>query len=101
MDVTTKKIVSASSPDDDRPWYDLSVNNGDLIIDTDGDGGHAPDLTGDSIAIDTSQNSVVAIEQGGGLITFALGDLAPPLRAHLAWYDASADTVQILEFVEE
>jgi len=100
MIVENKQIKSNNVPDDSRPWYDLSVSNGRLTVDTDGDGGNGVDLTGESIEIDTTQDSIVAVDDGAGLIAYGQGDDAPTLRAHLAWYDASADTVTILDFVE-
>jgi hypothetical protein len=99
--IKTQLIRGKSDPNDDRPWYDLSVDNNQLIVDVDGDGGHKPDLSGKSIQIDTSEDSVVAVEQGDGLVTYPIGtDDVPPLRAHLAWYSADDDTLTLLEFVE-
>ena len=101
MIITRKQIKSSASPEDAKPWYEIAVTDGYLTINTDGDGGHAADLTEETIAVDTSQDSVVAVEQDGGLITFPQRtDDAPTLRAHLGWYDAETDTLTLLEFVE-
>jgi len=102
MNVETKQIKSNADPTDNHPWYDVSVAEGVLSVDLDGDGGHKPDLTDESIQIGGSTDSVVAVEQDGGLVNYPTGsDSVPPLRAHLAWYDSETDTITVLEFVEE
>ena len=101
MNVEIKQIASSASSDDNSPWYDLSVSNGQVTVDEDGDGGHDGDLTGESVQIETSADSVIAVEKGGGLISYKAATEDPPsLRAHLAWYDSDADILTILEFVE-
>ena len=99
MNVEYREIRSSSSPDDDRPFYDLSVTDGGVVVDKDGDGGTGVDLSGESIAVDTSGDSVVAVSSDGDLITYPVGEKRI-LRAHLGWYHAGSDTLTLLEFVE-
>jgi len=103
MEVTKRPIKSTAAPDDTRPWYDLSVDDGVLTVDKDGDGGSPTDLTGDAVDIDTSQNSIVAVDTNGELVSAPAssnGPMPDVYRAHLAWYDADADVVTVLEFAE-
>lgn len=99
MNVEYQQITSRASPDDKRPWYDLSVSDGSVVIETDGDGGMDSDQSGESVTVDTSTDSVVAVSSDGELINYATGEIQD-LRAHLAWYDAETDTLTLLEFVE-
>ena len=99
MIVDYRTIRSSASVDDSRPYYDLSVDGDDLVVEIDGDGGTEVDLSGESIRVNTSQDSVVAVSSEGELISYPNGE-DHDLRAHLAWFDSESDTLTVLEFVE-
>ena len=99
MNVEYRQIRSNASPDDNGPFYDISLSDGSVIVETDGDGGSDADLSDESITINTETDSVVAVSSDGELISYPVGE-SHELRAHLAWYDADSDTVTLLEFVD-
>lgn len=101
MDIETTQIRSSADPSDPQPWYDLAVDQGDLVIRDDRDGVPDVDLSGKRVSIDTSDDRVIAVKMDGSVDQFVPGDGSDILRAHLAWYDSEADTITILEFAEK
>ena len=99
MNIDRKKIRSVESADSTSPWYGLSVSDGAVVVETDGDGGTDVDLTNESVAVETSSDSAVAVTSDGELINYPPGE-QHDLRAHLGWYTADDDTLTLLEFVE-
>ncbi|APX98284.1 hypothetical protein BB347_15000 [Natronorubrum daqingense] len=109
MNVEYREIASSSDPSDSHPWYDLAVDEeaGTLRIVEEADGGldaaipSGEETIGEGSDVDTDSDLIVALTQEGDLITYNTDATeVPPLRAHLAWYDATTDTLEVLEFVE-
>lgn len=109
MNVERREIASSSDPADDHPWYELAVDEeaGTLRIVDEADGGLGASLSRSEEAIGTGTDlspegdRIWALTEEGELISYGPSATeVPPLRAHLAWYDAATDTLEVLQFVE-
>lgn len=111
MNVERREIASSSDPTDDHPWYELAVDEdaGTLRILDEADGGLTVPLSSGEEAIGSEggddpgldDDRIWALTEDGELISYDPGSAdVPPLRAHLAWYHAATDTLEVLEFVE-
>ncbi|MDJ1434163.1 hypothetical protein [Halostagnicola sp. A-GB9-2] len=109
MNVERREITSSSDPTDDHPWYELSVDEetGTLRIVDESDGGltatisNGEETIGSGSDLSPDGDRIWALTEEGELLSYSPSATeVPPLRAHLAWYHESTDTLEVLEFVE-
>lgn len=111
---TTHTTVE-SRRDGYAPWYGVDVEDGEVVITEDGDGGRKsalqtartkiPDHVDlpDESAVSQPGDVTYAITEDGRLIAYDpnADDVdVPPLRAHLGWFDAETDELTLVEFVD-
>ena len=77
------------------PFYGLSVDNGNLTVESDHDGGLEADLSGQSI--DLPESGIVAVSSEAELFAGYI-DESPSLRAGLGYHNGSEWV--IYEFIE-
>lgn len=109
MNVREREIASSSDPTDEHPWYELAVDEeaGTVRIVNEADGGLTVPIANGEESLECARGSTPATDRiwalttDGEFISYEppASDV-PPLRAHLAWYDAASDTLEVLKFVE-
>lgn len=112
--MNTKQISSVEDADDPHPWYDVQITDGRPEIASDSDGGTGFDMSATKAqapdwasapsppARATQTDVTYAVTEAGEFSAYTAADVedVPPLRAHLAWYDADADEFTVVEFTE-
>lgn len=115
--VQKHQITSVKDASVPKPWYHVEINSGRPEIADDRDGGTSFDMSGVKASTPSwsslsspparsmQQDVIYGVTESGEFIAYEKGtdlsDHGVSLRAHLAWYDASADEFTALEFVEE
>ena len=110
MIVNYQQITSGG---DSKPYYVVEVEDGEVVIKEDKDGGRNPGLQNartnvpdhvdppDESEVSGSGEVVYAVTEDGEFISYDPVDAdPPPLRAHLGWYNPDEDELTLLEFVE-
>ena len=106
MNIKYKTIRSIESETNPKPWYVVDVEDDEIVIKEDKDGGRDSDLKKSSTLIPEVSGSgdvTYVVTEGGEFISWdpRTTEDVPQVRAHLGWYDSETDTLTLLEFEGE
>lgn len=114
MPIERTPIVSNPGPDEGHPWYEMQVNLdlpdaapphagiASLRITRDADGGYPGDnrnVTADLTQLDMTEDAFIATREDGSIVVDHADQVYDDLRAHLAWWHADTETLEVLEFI--
>lgn len=100
------QIRSSSNPDDPRPWFEYAVDiAGKKVTFTKANGrpAMASIVKDHAIAFKPgklNERHVLAVTEDGVVEFVPVSEQRPVYYAHLAWYDPTTQTLEILEFTE-